>query len=467
MRKTRFMSLLFLVWSIAFFFVPDFRQALQGPLMQLSLAHSSDWLERASKIPHPTLAEAVRTGEERRDARSLAFAAMHSPSGGQECMRLAAEAVTIDPGLTWIYSKIFANLGPDDRRNPNFTPMLKLLEAWDPDNAFPYLLEGGQMVDDRHGNFPPSSRLDDLAKETEWRSVMEKAFAAARYDSYKQREFDLDRTWLREHNLAKPETLLFMVAAYPIPSFINIRMYTDLLIRKLGKDAETAGHTPEALRAYWAAAHLGERMQLDGSSLIERLMGLAVEKDAHDQLIPLLRRTGQADQAASLEYTLQQSRESLDALRGKDPLARSVNYNWTALIMGIYVAWVAGLSLLTALCMGYVNVKRWVRREETGRLYNFVTVAENYLPVLLFFACLGLYLTYYPYAQNFHQYVSAVGATHDLEPLFHNTLPSIGLIPANATLPIGNPLMPYAWYAIAGIAIIAIVGIPFRRRAKR
>jgi hypothetical protein len=34
-------------------------------------------------------------------------------------------------------------------------------------------------------------------------------------------------------------------------------------------------------------------------------------------------------------------------------------------------------------------------------------------------------------------------------------------------LPIGNPLMPYAWYAIAGIAIIAIVGIPFRRRAKR
>jgi hypothetical protein len=36
MRKTRFMTMLFLVWAIAFFFVPDFRQGLQVPLLRLS-----------------------------------------------------------------------------------------------------------------------------------------------------------------------------------------------------------------------------------------------------------------------------------------------------------------------------------------------------------------------------------------------------------------------------------------------
>ena len=42
MRKTRFMSLLFLVWSIAFFVVPDFRQAIQSSFLGLSLTGSYD-----------------------------------------------------------------------------------------------------------------------------------------------------------------------------------------------------------------------------------------------------------------------------------------------------------------------------------------------------------------------------------------------------------------------------------------
>ena len=100
-------------------------------------------------------------------------------------------------------------------------------------------------------------------------------------------------------------------------------------------------------------------------------------------------------------------------------------------------------------------------------LYNFVTVAENYLPVLLFFACLGLYLTYYPYAQNFHQYMTRAGQTHDLEPLFQNILPSLGLLPEEAALPIGNPLIPYAWYATAGVVLVVLSGIPAWLRARR
>jgi LPXTG-motif cell wall-anchored protein len=38
MRKTRFMSVLFLVLSAAFFFVPQFRQAFSLPIMWYALA---------------------------------------------------------------------------------------------------------------------------------------------------------------------------------------------------------------------------------------------------------------------------------------------------------------------------------------------------------------------------------------------------------------------------------------------
>ena len=89
MRKTRFMSMLFLVWSIAFFFVPDFRQGLQGPIFTLGPEGDASWLEFAGTIPPKKLAEAARVAEQQRDARTLAFVALHAPTV-QEGLRWAA-----------------------------------------------------------------------------------------------------------------------------------------------------------------------------------------------------------------------------------------------------------------------------------------------------------------------------------------------------------------------------------------
>jgi len=47
MRKMRFMSLLFLVWSVAFFFVPDFRQGLQVPFFNWTVGGEQIWLGHA------------------------------------------------------------------------------------------------------------------------------------------------------------------------------------------------------------------------------------------------------------------------------------------------------------------------------------------------------------------------------------------------------------------------------------
>jgi hypothetical protein len=93
-----------------------------------------------------------------------------------------------------------------------------------------------------------------------------------------------------------------------------------------------------------------------------------------------------------------------------------------------------------------------------------VTVAENYMPVLLFVACAGLYLSYYPYAQNFHHYMTATGEIHDLEPLFFNIFPNYGRPPGHSALPVGNPFQPYIWYAAAGLILAVLAAIPYYRQ---
>jgi len=464
MRKTRFMSMLFLVWSIAFFFVPDFRQGLQVPFFALSPGGDVGWLRHAGTIPAEKLAEAARRAEPQRDARTLAFVALHA-STVQEGLRWADEAVTIDPSLTWVYLSLILPAAEAKQNPPDVQAVVARLEKWDPDNAIPYLWEGVAIELRKHVALSPMPTvLDSLAKETEWCQAMQKAYSAPRYDGYAARRFELERTWLQQNHLDKPAIVLLSTASYPIPNLLAIRMYANLLVDKYGKEAEDAKHFPEALGYYWTAEHFTERMRLNSGSLIEKLVAVAVQKIADKRLIPALRTAGQADAAAALEMGEQQLNQQIDTLRGKDPLAQSVNYNWAALIVEIFAGLVAIFGTLTVACLLYINAKRWVRPEIKGWLYQFLTVAENYMPVLLFLACAGLYLSYYPYAQNFHHYMTATGEIHDFEPLFFNVFPNYGAPPGHNALPVGNPFRPYAWYALVGLILAVLAAIPYHRR---
>ncbi len=463
MRKTRFMSLLFLVWSIAFFFVADFRQGLQGPLLSLAMMGSYARFEKVGTLPPRILEEAARKAEQQRDPRTLAMVAIHSPQS-RERSRFAQEAVALDPALSWVYISLYFDEHRFAVYNPELNAWVARLEEWDPDNAFPYLLEGMQAGDRLGTKFPLPSRLDLLARETEWRDAMKKAFLAPRYESYSLQRFDLERAWLREKHLDRPGIILYSVASYPIPSLLHIRMYASLLVKKLAKDAEEAGRVQEALSYGWAVAHMGERMQLQGISLIEKLIGASLQDMGYEEVIPLLRKSGRVDEAVSLEYLEKHLHQQLDAYRGKDPFAKSANYFWATILVNISVALVVVFGFLTALCVLYVNAKRWIRPEKKGRLYQLITIAENYVPVLLFLACLGLYLSYYPYAQNFHYYMTASGQIHDLEPLFYNVFPNFIGPPGQNALPPQNPFRPYAWYALVGFVLVVLMAIPFPRR---
>jgi hypothetical protein len=465
MRRTRFMSLVFLVLSVAFFFVSDFRQGLMSAPTMYGIMNGHLWMAGEIEIPQGKLDEMIQAARQKRDARTLAFAAMHGNEGAEERMKLAAEATALDPQLTWIYSKVYAVVSYGDKGSPEVKQAVAKLEAWDPDNAVPYLYEGEQILTGPKGIGGGLPKLDALMNEAEWRSAMEKAYAAPRYDTYTDREFEFDRSWLTEHHMAKPVRIILMVASYHIPNLLNIRTYSQLLNQKLGKDAENAGRLPEALGYYWTSAHMGERMRMGSRTLIEKLIGVALEKDAYEHLLPALRKTGQTDQAATLQFALDNTHQTLESsFGGEDLLEHSMNYGWQALLVDVFdlAVWIFGL--LTLLSVVYVNAKRWVRPEKKGQLYQLMTVAENYLPILLFISCAGLFLAYYPFAQNYHYFMTAKGSIHNLEPIMYNIFPSSDVIPGNNGIAIGNPFRPYMWFALAGLAVAALLQIPGRKR---
>lgn len=464
MHKTRFMSLLFLVWSVAFFFVPDFRESLQVPF----IAWRWQGLMRLGALTRGTLQTIAREGEQQRDARALAFAALHTPTA-EESARLADQAVALDPQLTWIYYSLVSrnryNVAPGAGGNPRVNQWIARLQEWDRGNSLPYLLEGEQIRDQRGMSWPQDADLAGLEKEAAWRQAMAKGFVEPHYQSYATRRFALERELLRQHKLDRPAVVLLSFITYPVPDLLNIRAYGNLLANRLGKDAEQAGHLSDAMGYYWTVAHFGEQMQLNGPTLLEKHIGADLQDTAYERLLPVLRRLGRTNEAATVEYARQQLLQRLDILHGKDPLAQSSNYFWGALTVHLFAGLVAIFGLFTVVILIYVNAKRWVRPEKKGRLYQILSLAENYLPFLLFLTCLGLYLSYYPYAENFHHYMSAGGEIHDFEPLFFNVLPNFFGPPGKVGLPLHNPFRPYIWYALAGAGLVVLFRLLFRQRA--
>jgi hypothetical protein len=460
MRRTRFMSLLFLVWAIAFFFIPDFRQSFRAPF--ISAAPEPEYVI-GGPLSEKFLKQTAKLAEQGRDARTLAFVALRYPIGA-EGARLADEAVALDPQYTWIY---YSLIQPYEEKDIRVSDQWSAkLQAWDPDNAIPYLMAAQGIRFKKGDKWPRAQQLDALANETEWRQAMQKAFAAPRYDSYVMRRFNLERSWLIEHRLARADILLFSASSYTLPNLLLIHIYDQLLVNKLGKDAEEAKKFPEALSQYWSVAHFGERMQLSGVTLIEKIIAARVQFAAYDRLVPLLRQMNRTDEAATVDYARAQMRQQLATLQGKDPLAQSSNYNWAALMVHLFAGLTVIFGLFTLLTVAYVNAKRFIRPEKKGRIFQFLTVAENYMPILFFLTCLGLYISYYPFAQNFHHYLTASGDIHDMEPLWYNVYPAFNLKPGHQVLDFEDPFRPYAFYTLAGLVVVIIYDVLVKRRGQ-
>jgi hypothetical protein len=495
MRRTRFMSWFFLVLSLGFFFVRDFRHALETPLADYWWAHQINTLDRPAKpslltrlytLRRYVSAEELRALAEeaatRGDNKFVAFAALNLPAEDARAdkMRLADKAVEADRALTWIYYPLILDVGfGGDGSHPSIEYLayararLDRLQAFDPDNAVPHFIRARLIEAGRGKDWPRPvdgylgpKYLTALAKESAWRREMEVAFACPRYDSYAVRQFDLYRNVMRQRGWDHPMVVATMWEFMPTPNLLLIRNYANLLVLKFGREAEAAGQMDEALGNYWTVAAFGERLQLQGPAYIEQLIGVALQRIADRALVPGLKKAGDTSGAAVIEYIDKQSRQNISSFRA--PLSRSSNYNWSVLLVNLFAGLVAVVLPLTAVAILYVNGKLWIRKEKKGRLYEVLTTAENYLTVLLFLSCLGLYLAFVPFAQNFAHYMTTNEPIGNLPPfLMEKAFPVWDNYALLAGLPLQNPFRDYVPFALAGVAAVTVAMLLAHRRGAR
>lgn len=469
MRRMRFVTLLFLALSVAFFFVQEFRWGLcSQSLLFLEGAEGSP----ARRLGQMCLASGKdfgalgRAAEQSGDAASLAFAAIHpGPDWEEKRVRWADLAVAKDPQYTWVYYHV-APHGMEAGKPgvaEQIAPLVEKVAAWDPENAAVWLRRA-EVLRHRATDWPKRSALtgpdspylQELGKRAEWMAAMERAFDSPRYDTYGQKRFELERRVMREQSWASPSTMLIFVFTYPIPHLLNVRTYAELRVAH-GAKAEQAGRTEEALGHYRSVATFGRRMRLDAKTFIEELVGIAVERIGTEPLLALLQKTNRREEAAQVELAQEELQRAHSRARGHDPLTASSMYHWSALLVTVSGLLVVVFGGLTLLCVGYVNLKQWIRREKRGRIYRLMTAAENYLPVLLFLSCAGLYLVHMPYATNFQHYMTASGEITNFEPFSFNALPN----PLNGynNLPVERPFRGYAGWALGfGLAAVLLAG---------
>ncbi len=380
--------------SLALLLVPAFRQALA--IFPVPGRDVTAWNSRV--FSEKALRRIEESGDKQKYARTLAFVALHNPDDLQ-AVRAAEKAIALDPQLTWISAPVSHATYLMPGYDPH--PWIERLKAWDPQNAFPYLLEASASV---HGdwekqwakyNAPKGELRKALAAEPAWRNPMEKAFAAPRMDFYWPRQFALDRQVLQEQGLDRPDMLTAAAWSQQLPELFAIKIYENIQLEDVGKGAEEAGHTEEALAAYWTVARFGERLPTEPK--IMQLVSVKLRKNAYSQIIPLLQRKGHVEEAAAIQAALSalpvfdpdndwRYNKAFEVTAGRS--ARIVQFTGFSLII---------FGSATVLWLISVIVLRWKRNLSRG--LNRVASVLCFAPPFLFISAFTFLVAYYPYAQ--------------------------------------------------------------------
>jgi hypothetical protein len=243
--------------------------------------------------------------------------------------------------------------------------------------------------------------------------------------------------------------LIVAVLSQQIPELLAIKMYEDIQLKDVGKRAEEAGHTQEALAAYWTVARFGERLRADSPDIMQ-LFSVQLREDAYQRMIPLLRREGRAGEAAAVEAALsvlpavdsknnwRHNNNALDASAGRS--ARIVGL--AAFLLIVFGA-ASAVWLISAIAL------RW--RPNLSRALNRVASVLCFAPPLLFFAGLTLLVAYYPYAQPIGQFASQEELMRGYTPFFASLcdLMDFGVI---TDVWLARMFWPFIWCAAVAIA---------------
>lgn len=413
-----------LALSLLLFATPSFRQAL----VSLPVLGGQPTARNSRAFSEKALRRIEQSGDKQKYARALAYVALHSPKEDDlRAVHAAEQAIALDPQLTWISAHVCHASYLVPGYDPH--PWIERLKAWDPQNAFPYLLEASANV---HYWEPPwagysatkNGLREALAAEPRWRVPMDKAFAAPRTDFYIAQQFALDRQVLQEQGLDRPDLLSLATWSRQMPDLLAFNFYEDIQLSGIGEPAEKAGRMAEALAAYWSVAHFGEKLQSD-PSLFTQIFSAKFREDAYKRILPVLRRAGRTSEAAAVEA-------ALATLSSQDPRKKRLSITAvqasaarSARVVVLSALFVLVFGIASALWLISVLALKW--KAGLSRSLNRFAAVLSFTPAGLLLASFTLFVAHYPYALSLGQFASAEDLTAVYGPFFMGLYNSTGI----------------------------------------
>jgi len=428
--------------ALAFLALPSFRKALQ--ILPFS-GRKDAW--DATAFSAEALQRVERTGDKQKYARTLAYVALHNPDDHQAVLA-AEKAVALDPQLTWICAQMSHATYLVPGHDPK--PWIDRLKAWDPDNAYVYLLEADAVVysewETRWAEFNAANGelRRALAAKSRWRIPMERTFSAPHVDAYIERRFLLDRDVLMERGLDRPDMLTLAVSSAQLPNFFTLGTYADHLRLDVGESEERARHAKNALAAYQSVASFGQKLQGDSSTPIEHIFAAKFQEDAYQKMIPLLRREGRGLEARVVESALAAVRAENPDKHGppkaglQSPAFRS---GQMVFIAGLILAVFTIAAALWLICVALLRAK-----PDLSRPMNWLASCLGCAPALLSLSCLALLASFFPYSRSIAEY-SAAGQLIGTYNAFFTGVGSLRLDPI-LDVWIDHMFWPLIWCAV-------------------
>jgi hypothetical protein len=353
-----------------------------------------------------TLKELAARGEKEKDASTLAFVAL-ATSDPKQAAALTERAVALDPELIWLYGA--RNHGP--KNDPPRAEWLARLQAAEPDNAVPYLLEAYAVADPRveklydHG-WPKDADFEVAESDSKWMELMERAFGAPRYDGYFQRHYQLTRTlWNRDKNLS-PTIVLSGLWSHAIPNLLNLRIFADVKIHEAQK-ARAAGDLKRAESLLNEVDTFALRMAGGSETDIEKLIAWTVSQRADKELAVLYSSAGKTDEEQRVTARLDQIEKRRKEMRlAHNPArgARTQTFRREAILVESFgiLCVVAAFGALAGVSM----LELWPSRtQEAQPIWRKVPCwLADYGPATLLVASVAFLLSFLPFERAFAEY---------------------------------------------------------------
>jgi hypothetical protein len=397
----------------------------------------------------------AREAEANHDAKTLAFLSTRMNSLDENA-RLAKEAVAMDPSFTWIFTRggsyWYAYNHPAERYG-----RIQQVEAVDPDNAVPYLTEAGIRENELRmdNNFQVSK--EKILNDPHWRSAMEKAFAAPRYDSYYSQSIELQESMLKAHNLRQPQDVARGVYEYYSSGLFVSQMYVDYLLDQ-AKQAKQKDDTAQAIRLAWTVAQFAEhaRANLHNEWAIGTVDRMTFS--ANEILVPLEAAAGQTEVANLLSLqNASINRRNAEKTPGRFLFVDRAYGGLESASIAIQAGGLGVIILGWALILSaiYLIAARFAPRMRAGRLYRWACNCGRFVPAALVAAVILTAAMFAPYFENVQNYFAGMHDSTTLHALL-STEQSLYQLPSMVVNPmLHNVYAAYSWLALLTIAIIA------------